>query len=176
MSPQRIQRRRVKGWRMPEGAIYVGRGAKWGNPFVIGTSTVATYPFSVRGSFNHLLGLHKTKAEAAKHAVYCFEIQTGPMGSYEYDAATLAELREKLAGKDLACWCPLLDENGERFPCHADVLLELANGGTCACGHEREVHFIPDGCMDKSGGGYFCPCQEFNAENVKNLHNQECAQ
>jgi hypothetical protein len=28
-----------------------------------------------------------------------------------------------LAGKDLMCWCPL-----DR-PCHADVLLELANGG-----------------------------------------------
>lgn len=28
---------------------------------------------------------------------------------------------ELLRGKDLACWCPL-DE-----PCHADVLLELAN-------------------------------------------------
>lgn len=31
--PQRIQRRRIKGWRMPEGAVYVGRGSKWGNPF-----------------------------------------------------------------------------------------------------------------------------------------------
>lgn len=31
--PQRSQRRRVKGWRMPEGAVYVGRGSKWGNPF-----------------------------------------------------------------------------------------------------------------------------------------------
>jgi hypothetical protein len=29
--------------------------------------------------------------------------------------------RRELAGKDLACWCPL-DQ-----PCHADVLLELAN-------------------------------------------------
>ena len=28
-----------------------------------------------------------------------------------------------LRGHDLACWCPL-DQ-----PCHADVLLELANGG-----------------------------------------------
>ncbi len=27
-----------------------------------------------------------------------------------------------LRGKDLACWCPL-----DR-PCHADILLELANG------------------------------------------------
>ena len=31
--PKRIQRRRTKGWRMPEGAIYVGRPTKWGNPY-----------------------------------------------------------------------------------------------------------------------------------------------
>lgn len=30
MSPQRIQRKRTKGWRMPEGAVYVGRGSKFG--------------------------------------------------------------------------------------------------------------------------------------------------
>jgi hypothetical protein len=30
---------------------------------------------------------------------------------------------EQLRGKDLACWCPL-DQ-----PCHADVLLEIANSG-----------------------------------------------
>jgi hypothetical protein len=31
--PKRIQRRRTKGWRMPEGAIYVGRPTRWGNPY-----------------------------------------------------------------------------------------------------------------------------------------------
>lgn len=32
----RIQRRRgVKGWRMPEGAKYVGRGSRWGNPYTV---------------------------------------------------------------------------------------------------------------------------------------------
>lgn len=31
------------------------------------------------------------------------------------------KIRRELAGKNLACWCPL-DQ-----PCHADVLLELAN-------------------------------------------------
>ena len=31
------------------------------------------------------------------------------------------EIRDELRGKDLACWCPL-DQ-----PCHADVLLEIAN-------------------------------------------------
>lgn len=32
-----------------------------------------------------------------------------------------AQIRRELRGKNLACWCPL-DQ-----PCHADVLLELAN-------------------------------------------------
>jgi Domain of unknown function (DUF4326) len=32
-----------------------------------------------------------------------------------------AEAKRELAGKNLACWCPL-DE-----PCHADVLLGIAN-------------------------------------------------
>ncbi len=33
------------------------------------------------------------------------------------------DVRRELAGRDLACWCPL---DG---PCHADVLLEVANPG-----------------------------------------------
>jgi Domain of unknown function (DUF4326) len=33
----------------------------------------------------------------------------------------MATLERDLTGKDLACWCPL------NRPCHADVLLELAN-------------------------------------------------
>lgn len=32
-SPRRIQRQRTKGWRMPEGAVYVGRPSRWGSPF-----------------------------------------------------------------------------------------------------------------------------------------------
>lgn len=34
---------------------------------------------------------------------------------------TVEDVRRELAGKDLACWCPL------NQPCHADVLLEVAN-------------------------------------------------
>ena len=37
------------------------------------------------------------------------------------DPEVIERIREHLAGKDLACWCKL-DE-----PCHADVLLEIAN-------------------------------------------------
>lgn len=38
-------------------------------------------------------------------------------------AAYLAPLRDK----DLACWCPLVDHEGQLVPCHRDVLLRLAN-------------------------------------------------
>src|SRR3990167_7060047 len=34
--PRRIQRKRKKGWRMPDGAVYVGRPTKWGNPWQVG--------------------------------------------------------------------------------------------------------------------------------------------
>ena len=33
----------------------------------------------------------------------------------------------ELRGKDLMCWCPLEDEDGNPIPCHAEVLLEIAN-------------------------------------------------
>ena len=35
--PRRIQRRRTEEWRMPEGAVFVGRPSKWGNPHREGT-------------------------------------------------------------------------------------------------------------------------------------------
>ena len=37
--PKRIQRKRTKGWRMPEGAIYVGRPTDFGNPHSLIGST-----------------------------------------------------------------------------------------------------------------------------------------
>ena len=40
---------------------------------------------------------------------------------YVLKPPTTKEIRDALRGKNLSCWCPL-----DR-PCHADVLLELAN-------------------------------------------------
>lgn len=34
-TPRRIQRSRAAGWRMPAGAVYVGRPSKWGNQYVL---------------------------------------------------------------------------------------------------------------------------------------------
>lgn len=103
-APRRIQRRRTKGWRMPEGAIYVGRGSKWGNPFRA-------------GGFVYLSGPKAGQTMTAADAVQSF--RTAAMSNTATDFR--AQARADLAGRDLACWCPL-DQ-----PCHADVLLELAN-------------------------------------------------
>lgn len=41
------------------------------------------------------------------------------------DPEFLARLRAELGGRDLACWC------APGTPCHADVLLEIANRDDC---------------------------------------------
>lgn len=101
---ERIQRRRTKGWRMPEGAVYVGRPTKWGNPFTgNGDRALAV------ARYREWLG-------EARQIEVC-----APTG-YIYVQPRVGEILT-LADLDLACWCPL-DQ-----PCHGDVLLELANGG-----------------------------------------------
>jgi hypothetical protein len=44
---RRIQRKRTKGWRMPEGAVYVGRPSRWGNPFT-GNDAASRYREAIR--------------------------------------------------------------------------------------------------------------------------------
>ena len=117
MSAQRVQRRRTKGWRAPEGAIYVGRGSKWGNPWVVAGITVQD------SGHDHTIRF-ESHEEALRHAVswYAEAIPNGWEG-----VPTLEEIRAELAGHDLMCSCPLVDSEGKRVPCHADVLLEIAN-------------------------------------------------
>ena len=38
MKPQRIQRKRTKGWKMPPNTVSVTRPGKWGNPFTFENS------------------------------------------------------------------------------------------------------------------------------------------
>lgn len=96
--PKRIQRKRTKGWRMPPNTVYVGRGTKWGNPFKL------------------------SEGYSRKDAVWWFKQMIFVCPQYRERA------KRELKGKNLACWCPLEDKNGNRIPCHADVLLRIANG------------------------------------------------
>src|SRR3990167_7488225 len=73
--PMRVQRKRTKGWRMPENTIYVGRGSKWGNP----------YKVDYHGSREEVIA----KFEQMIYANESLQI----------------EIKNKLKGKNLACWC-----------------------------------------------------------------------
>ena len=129
--PIRIQRSRQR--KQTVAAVYVGRGSKWGNPFRL-VKHDGIWMIKTDGSerCSSILTTHAgfsydTKEEAARDAVMLYGIWLLP---YEYRTENMEEfLRsiailesiEELRGKDLSCWCKL----GE--PCHADLLLELAN-------------------------------------------------
>lgn len=102
--PQRIQLRRTKGWRMPANTVRVCRPGKWGNPYKAGR-------FQIEGPYARTIEI--TPADAVRF--YRSDLLC-PDG-----AAMRAQARRELRGKNLACFC----RPGE--PCHADVLLEIAN-------------------------------------------------
>jgi hypothetical protein len=123
MQPKRIQRRRTKGWQMPEDAIYVGRGSRWGNPWKVWRD-VWDGTWWVSSSGHH--GPFTSKAEANAKAVelYRLDLTTpGPHHSRMIDPVpTPADVWKHLRGRDLACWC------APGLPCHAETLLAIANG------------------------------------------------
>ena len=130
--PERIQLRRTKGWRKPEGAIVVSRPSKWGNPVRITTEQgryavmyrVHGLPMDPKG------GPALCDLDSARHfAAWYFESHL--LNDRYVDYPSIDEIRAELAGHDLACWCPprAVSRNGSlgRINCHADVLLEVAN-------------------------------------------------
>jgi hypothetical protein len=112
--PKRIQRKRTKGWRMPEGAVYVGRPTKWGNPAKVSRLLNAE---SARVIYSFLVWPDdEGEKELSNRQKFFLSVARG-----KWTRISMDEIERELRGKDLACWCPL-DQ-----PCHADVLLEIAN-------------------------------------------------
>ncbi|MGU3650638.1 DUF4326 domain-containing protein [Mycolicibacterium sp. A43C] len=121
--PERIQRRRTPGWRMPDGVVYVGRPGKWGNPFSelqIGEA----YP-SLTETQVHSLAVQQFRDLVRADQPLTFNerpFRGGERKLVTYSYPSRAEIVAELAGRDLACWCSAAET------CHADVLLEIANG------------------------------------------------
>lgn len=112
--PKRIQRQRTKGWKMPPNTVSVTRPGPYGNPYTIKSAREAGY----RGTDEELAQMcvnmfrrdwNETLSSSRLHPRH----PPMPFGKPVYLGP--------LIGKNLACWC----KPGQ--PCHADVLLELAN-------------------------------------------------
>jgi hypothetical protein len=154
--PQRIKLHRTKGWTKPADAVVVARPTKWGNPFQYrdrsrglvrygpkhlerfgrawdyegrcsgpdishdmwfsADDVVETYVrWATRAEVVELYRLTLTDPTPGMRAAW-------PSAGGRFLRVTVDDIRCELVGKDLACWCP----PGQ--PCHADVLLEIANG------------------------------------------------
>ena len=88
---------------IPAGAIYIGRGSKWGNPFVMG-------PKQSRDSV------------CDQHKQYLWQqVQTGEISLEELAA---------LKGKDLVCFCAPLRCHGHTLEQAADWAIKQLRGTT----------------------------------------------
>ena len=99
-TPQRVWKRRTKGWRMPSNTVSVTRPGPWGN----------------------LFGVHPHDGgQAAAVAIFRDWLAGKYPNSEPKRREWILKNLPSIRGKNLACFC----EPGT--PCHADVLLELAN-------------------------------------------------
>lgn len=124
--PERIQRKRVKGWRMPEGAVYVGRPTRFGNPVRVDPPSPAIgYDGCSAGDavehYHNLVTKRASFHRTTESGAGFWHVTANPVNSRGDIVPTEQQIRQSLAGRDLACWCPL-DQ-----PCHADILLQIAN-------------------------------------------------
>lgn len=140
-APKRIQRQRTKGYRLPPDAVYVGRPSRWGNPFNFDSAFVsdAAMALGAKDPREAAVLLHRAWVrgqrwiEPLSRWTPRIEFTEGSSGGSVWiqgrsvthvpKVPNLSQLR----GRDLACWCPLTNPGGTPYPCHADVLLELAN-------------------------------------------------
>jgi hypothetical protein len=110
--PVRIQRRRVKGWRMPLNTVSVTRPGKYGNPYHPGcglgygriNDDGKPVSWDIGDPRVQVMFFKWHMDDMMKHRPADYEAYIAP-----------------LHGKNLACFCK------PDQPCHADILLELAN-------------------------------------------------
>jgi hypothetical protein len=103
--PVRVQLSRRKNWEMPDNTVRVTRPGPFGNPFIVS-------PKARPGARS---GVEYMCVPSVEDAVSCFRDMVNLSPTWR------EAVKRELRGKNLACWCKLDD------PCHADVLLEIAN-------------------------------------------------
>ena len=132
--PIRVRLSRASGWRIPDNTVIVDRRTVWGNPYRVG-------PFDTSKPFLEF------RCSTVEESVVAFRAMITKSD------VRLRGIQMALRGKNLACWCHIwkcpqcgrfsdVDIAGTvpwcqnvkhwecpmvRVPCHADVLLELAN-------------------------------------------------
>lgn len=110
MTPSRIRLSRTKGWRKPAGAVVVARPSKWGNPWKVDDLGIPDAAEATRRFEAAVAGFISADGSFCAPCAH-------PDSFIGRIICNVTELR----GRDLCCWCAL-DQ-----PCHADILLRMAN-------------------------------------------------
>lgn len=122
--PVRVQLKRTKGWKMPENTVKVDRSTDFGNPVVCTPHGCEVKPCGCCEPYRCCTKVFReyvvSGLENRGSHTGSFVIELDGMAGYPRRNKLVKRLPE-LRGKNLACWCAL-----DR-PCHADVLLALAN-------------------------------------------------
>jgi hypothetical protein len=133
--PERIQLSRAKGWRMPPNTVKVDRSTVYGNPWGIGSPGRLKLR-EMPSDYLVRLPIDQTSAVNAFRIwmtaapewwmlppPYMFNVRgwASLWSSLNFQHQAITRRFCDLRGKNLACWCK------PGSPCHADVLLELAN-------------------------------------------------
>ena len=124
IAPVRLRLSRAKGFNLQAHsravngleAVKVDRSTEWGNPFRVGCSVSMRYPDGRRLSLCDPI-------EDAEGAVAWFKSMWSVNIARHH--GLIANYFSVIRGKNLACWCAI------DAPCHADVLLEIANRPIC---------------------------------------------
>jgi Domain of unknown function (DUF4326) len=131
--PERIQLRRTKGFRLRDispDAIVVSRPTIFGNPWSVGRENGSWHVYQgPRRCWTAVMLNDRAVANivAVGHYRSWLKYNRVPghsalkIKALEHRRAVILVRLPYLAGRDLACWC------APDQPCHADVLLELAN-------------------------------------------------
>ena len=117
--PKRVQRLSHKGYKTPENTVYVGRPTPFGSPFKL-----------TREGWILCYSIHRTRlspwfywsASGGFTVADVVELyEQWVTGKLRRSFLATAPDYSVLRGKDLSCFCSL------DTPCHADVLLKVAN-------------------------------------------------
>lgn len=108
--PERLQRRRTRGWRLPPGARIVDRTTRFGNPFTVADAEAEglTYPQLA------VVELHANWLQGDGPDTYT-------VGARKLSRSWVLTHLHELRGLDLVCPCP------PGTPCHADTLIAWSN-------------------------------------------------
>lgn len=113
--PERIQRKRIKGYRHPEGTVFVTRPGPLSNPFrIVADDSGERNGWWVRRDFEPRLAFFCSSIALARRAA-AVDFRT-----YALHLIPLEQLERVRNARYLACYC----DPADGMACHADVLIE----------------------------------------------------